>query len=877
MYPRGQPGGGACTDGHGIDVLHLDDDRAFLELTERWLETEHEELSVTTTTDPGAAMALLEGEAATDGGDAGVSTRVGRGTAATTAANGITAPETPFDCVVSDYDMPETDGLEFLERVRERFPELPFVLFTGKGSEEIASEAISAGVTDYLQKGTGGDRFTVLANRIENAVSQRRAQRQAERSAERIREVFDRITDAFVATDRELRYTYANERAVELLGVEREDLLGTSMLDAFSEIEETAFYDAFDRALRQQEPVTVEDHFEPLDLWIEARAFPASDGLSIYFRDVTDRKERERRFNAIFNNTFQFTGLMEPDGTMVEANDTALEFGGIDREDVVGEHLAEAAWITEDNRERVYDAVDRAREGEFVRFEMEIHGAEGPAVIDFSIKPVTDERGAVTLLIPEGRDITDLKRRENELREERAFAESIFSGLPDVLYAFDHEGEFLRWNDRLAEVTGYGDAEIAEMHPLDFIPDDDAAKITENIAAVVDSGETVTVESHFETKAGDRIPYEFTGAPLVDRDGTEQGLVGVGRDITERREREREFEAVFNNTFQFTGLLEPDGTLIRANDAALAFGGIELDDVIGKKVWNAYWFQVDEATPERVRRDVERAREGEFVRYELEVQGAEGTAVIDFSLKPVTDERGEVRLIVPEGRDITELKQRERELERKNERLEEFASVVSHDLKNPLSVAKGNLQLFRETDGEEPELVDEAGAALDRMDRLIEDLLDLAEKGRIVDDTEPVDLETAVERARATVEAGDLDVTLASAGPTVRADRERLVQLLANLLSNAVTHADGRVRVVADATAGTLAVEDDGPGVPPAEREQVFEPGYSGTEDGHGFGLAIARNIAEAHGWTLEVAESEWGGARFVVSGLAASGAAGAD
>ncbi|WP_276260248.1 PAS domain-containing protein [Haloglomus litoreum] len=871
MSERGPKGVTPCPDGDGIDVLHLDDDEPFLTLTERWLQTEHEAIEVISTTDPGEAMSLLREEPATDGGaEVTAATRTVADTD-TGAGHDPTVTDPPVDCVVSDYDMPGTDGLEFLEQVREHYPDLPFVLFTGKGSEEIASEAISAGVTDYLQKGTGGDRFTVLANRIENAVNQRRAERQAERSAERVRQVFDRITDAFVATDRDLRYTYANDRAIELLDTDREELLGTAMLDAFPEVEGTPFLDAFERAMREQEPVTAEDYFDPLDAWFEIRVFPARDGLSVYFRDVTERKERERRFNAIFNNTFQFTGLMKPDGTLVEANETAVEFAGVDSEDVLGRHLAETAWITEGNRDRIYDAAERAADGEFVRFEMEINGAEGPAIIDFSLKPVTDDRGEVTLLIPEGRDITDLKERERELREERAFAESIFAGLPDALYAFDHEGTFLRWNDRLVEVTGYDDAEVAEMHPLDFIPEDEQTKVAENIAAVVQSGETVTVESFFETKGGERIPYEFTGAPLVDQDGTELGLVGIGRDVTERREREREFEAVFNNTFQFTGLMEPDGTLVKANDTALAFGGVEPEDVIGKKVWNTHWFQVDEATPERVRQGVQRAREDEFVRYELEVQGAEGTAIIDFSLKPVTDEDGEVVLIVPEGRDITDLKERERELERKNERLEAFASVVSHDLKNPLGVAKANLELFRTGGSESLELVDEAESALDRMERLVEDLLELAEKGRIVDDPEQVDLGPAIHRALSAVEAGDLALRFDGTDRTVAADPERLVQLLENLLVNAVEHAEQEVRIGVEADGHAITVADDGPGVPPDDRERVFEPGYSTSEDGHGFGLAIARNIAEAHGWSLEVTGSDLGGARFVVGGLEAA------
>jgi PAS domain S-box-containing protein len=132
-----------------IRVLHVDDDREFVDLAELFLERESEALSVTVETSAAAGLERIESSS--------------------------------IDCVVSDYDMPGTDGLEFLRAVREREPDLPFVLFTGKGSEEIASAAISAGVSDYLQKVTGTDQFAVLANRIENLVSQARAEETLER------------------------------------------------------------------------------------------------------------------------------------------------------------------------------------------------------------------------------------------------------------------------------------------------------------------------------------------------------------------------------------------------------------------------------------------------------------------------------------------------------------------------------------------------------------------------------------------------------------------------------------------------------------------------------------------------------------------------
>jgi len=130
--------------------------------------------------------------------------------------------------------------------------------------------------------------------------------------------------------------------------------------------------------------------------------------------------------------------------------------------------------------------------------------------------------------------------------------------------------------------------------------------------------------------------------------------------------QENLYELIFNQTFHFIGVLEPDGTLIHANEAALSFGGLTREDVVGKPFWETYWWQLSNGTQAQLRDAIDRAADGEFVRFEVEVQGADRTAVIDFSLRPVSNEHDDIVLIVPEGRDISELKEREQQLQRVN-------------------------------------------------------------------------------------------------------------------------------------------------------------------------------------------------------------------
>ena len=207
----------------------------------------------------------------------------------------------------------------------------------------------------------------------------------------------------------------------------------------------------------------------------------------------------------------------------------------------------------------------------------------------------------------------------------------------------------------------------------------------------------------------------------------------------------------------------------------------------------------------------------------------------------------------------------ERRLRQQNERLEQFASVVSHDLRNPLNVAGLSLEMARKNG--DTESFDRAERAVDRMDDLIEDLLTLARSGDDVDEMETVNLETLTTECWGTVETEEASVTVAD-GAAVRADRSRLHQLLANLFRNAVEHGGADVTVTVGALEDGFYVTDDGPGIPAEEREEVFEAGYTTSDTGTGFGLSIVRDIASAHGWTTTAGESDAGGVRFEFHGV---------
>ena len=199
----------------------------------------------------------------------------------------------------------------------------------------------------------------------------------------------------------------------------------------------------------------------------------------------------------------------------------------------------------------------------------------------------------------------------------------------------------------------------------------------------------------------------------------------------------------------------------------------------------------------------------------------------------------------------------------RGERLEEIVGTFAHDLRAPLQVASGHLELARETDDERH--FERAANAHDRMAELVADMSRLATTGKHVDDRQPVDLERTAVEAWLTVPTGDatLDVVETT---SIEADESRLRQLLENLFNNAVEHGSGDVAVRAGTFDGGFFVEDDGDGIPTEHHEDVFR-WQTTSADGHaGLGLSIVRGIVDAHGWDISVTEGTAGGSRFEIS-----------
>jgi PAS domain S-box-containing protein len=274
--------------------------------------------------------------------------------------------------------------------------------------------------------------------------------------------------------------------------------------------------------------------------------------LGGYVWFVHDRTEEHEQIRAlreekafaehVFEAQPDIVYAFDATGNHLEWNDQLPAVTGY-----TGSELAEMTptdFIAPDDRDRIAAAIRRIlEEDEYVTAEADLLTKDGRRIpYEFNSARITDDDGTVLGFTGTGRDISERKARERALREEKAFTESILEAQPDVLYAYDSEGNLVQWNDQFEREIGYDSDELSGIDPLQFIAPEDRAHIRDAVDRILEEGERVTAEGHVMTSDGRRIPYEFNSARITDDDGTVLGFTGVGRDIRERKARERELE-----------------------------------------------------------------------------------------------------------------------------------------------------------------------------------------------------------------------------------------------------------------------------------------------------------------------------------------------
>ncbi|PHQ47228.1 PAS domain-containing sensor histidine kinase [Halorubrum sp. C3] len=464
----------------------------------------------------------------------------------------------------------------------------------------------------------------------------------------------------------------------------------------------------------------------------------------------------------------------------------------------------------------------------------------------------------------------DTTHQENNNHEPEWYR-TLVEEVNDLATVVDTDGTITYVSPAITRILGYDPDELVGHEGFEFVHPEDRERNADALESVLSNPSgSETVEVRFRHADGSWRWIEATMRNRVDDDIID-GILLSSRDITERKEYEREarelaeeYEAVLNSVEDAIFLMnvEEDGDGVRFEFERLSPSyerqtGITTEEVQGQTPQAVFGEEQGAELAANYHRCV---KAGEPISYQEELLVSEGARFWQTKLAPVVSD-GEITRLVGVTRNVTERVERERQLRQQNERLGEFASVISHDLRSPLNVAQGRAALLAEQG--ESEHLDPLLQALDRMEAIVEDTLTLARQGDTISETESVSLTDLVGKCWATVDTDDATIDIVDE-MTFQADPDRLRHVFENLFRNAVEHggSDVTVRVGRHNELG-IYVEDNGPGIPVEKRDEVFEPGHSSAQGGTGFGLTIVKRIVEAHGWELSVSDGTDGGARF--------------
>jgi PAS domain S-box-containing protein len=928
----------------------------------------------------------------------------------------------PVDAILLDYSLPGADGIDFLRALQSQSNgnSPPVIMVTGEGDEKVAVQAIKLGAEDYLiKRDLTSERLQLTVRR---AVENSRLQKQLQQYNERFRISLDNMLDCvgiYSAIRDEsgqiidFRFDYLNATALES-NVMLADDIGKRLCEVFPSVRETGLFDEYCQVVETGESLTKENlvYSDTFGVQQLTRAYDVhisrlNDGFVAAWRDVTVRKQTEltlseanRQITSIWESMTDAYVTLDGLWRIIYANRTAAQvihdLVGLRPEEFLGKtHWEIFPWSVGGTIEREY----RRAVAEQVSVHFEMLYEPTPSWFEIHAYPSAEGLGIYF------RDINDRKRLEIERIQAEQERDRFFNLSLDMLAIANFEGYFLRLNPAWEQRLGFTSAELMAQPYFGLVHPEDIETTIACAQALREGEVAVNFENRYRCKDGSYRWLSWSATSFV-----EQNLVyAIAHDITERkqaeallRENERKFSAIFNQTFEYIGLLDLDGVLMEVNQAALDSIAARPEDVLGKPFWETPWWTHSEPLQQQLQDAIAQVAKGEFIRYEVEFPSGSGAPIIsDFSLKPVFDEADQVVMMIGEGRDITDRKQAEErlqesearlrtgvevagvalakfdynsnrvtlspeaaalygfsadeltvsreqiharfhpdegtellqcieqvinpqsggwlardhrvvwpngevrwlsvrqrvffdrsapvphpsyailaaiditerrrtqsDLEERNQELDSFVYIVSHDLKAPLR-GISNLSRWMEED-----LQGALSAAMQRqmellrnrvhrMEAMIDGLLDYARVGRRDATIETVAVaELLAEVMDSLAPPPTFTIAIAPDLPTLSTKRLPLSQVLANLIGNSIKHhnrADGLIRISGQ-DRGDLyefRVSDDGPGIAPEYHDRIFMIFQAGnpqkSQDSTGIGLAIVKKIVEGEGGTIRV------------------------
>ncbi len=830
-----------------IRVLLVDDDPQLLNLTKEFLEQQEKDFEVDTVLLAKEALLMLK--------------------------------EAEYDVVVSDYQMPEMDGLEFLINLRNQGKEIAFVMFTGKGREEIAVQAFRKGADGYVMKGgEHGLQYATLANCVRQVVTRRKAEEALRRSEERYRTLIELAHDGIILTEGSERIIkFVNRHMAELLGYTTQELLGRSFVDfvhpdqmeEYLATRESHMYgtgEILERHLRKKDGSKLYTLISASP--IDPKAEPSSAPILGIFTDITDRKqienqlrESEGRHRTIVENIHDALIIIGEDRLIEYANPQAERLSGFKLGEIVGKRFDE--FLTPESLKIISERYVKRRKGESLPsiYEMQIVTKSGDTRdLELSASIFTENDGNLKTIVA-FKDISKRKRAEEQI----IFQASLLNQVHSSVIAIDLEGKIVYWNRYAEELYQWTPEETLGKYILDFpIFPQDPGLVSKFLKIVKTKGYW---EDEFLSRRKDEstFPAYVTTSPIKDRNGETIGFVSVSNDVTKRRrledavrQSERRLLYVLENLGAGLIISDRDAVVTYANPAAGDLLGYKPEEIIGRES-NSF---VHYDTFTRGDTDVVEGKNGGSSSINLILASKDGSPVPVMNIAtPIFDEKGQFDGSYSIIIDLTEQK-------RKEDRYRFLHSLLRHDLANKLQGAFVCLGLLGHTDLTEKQ--EDYVRTLREICQGVHDLTNkICELEELDESVEPVDIDldlalrSAVEEYSEVATRKGIAIDYRGMPETIVKASPLLKSVFANIVDNSIKHAECKkieitLREFTDSYCVTI--KDDGKGFPELVKKNVFERGVRGVgSSGSGIGLYLVKRIIDTSNGRILLKDSEKG------------------
>lgn len=599
--------------------------------------------------------------------------------------------EEDHDAIISDYQMPSIDGLEFLKIIRkERNKDIPFIIFTGKGREEVAIKALNFGADRYIQKGgSPKSQYGILAEAINQEVRRHKIENKLELTQYSV----DKASASIYWIRPDGSFLYTNDKVKERLGYTSEELRNMYVWNVDPE---------HGKDMREEQWRRVKENkvinFRSKHQTKEGKVFPVEitshyiehEGEEYEFafsRDVSDREEtrhvlekNEKRYRSIFELASEGIVLLNTDGEITECNDAFVKMIGYGRDEIIGKiptyFSPDEQQDGEDSSEKVKRYIKKALDGEKVNFEWMLKTKDGSRLFtEISLKRI--EINDEVRIIAMKRDITKRIQAEKEIKKEKKRFQEIFNNANDAILLHelteeDMPGNFIMVNDVACDMLGYTREEFMQMSPKDIDATEKAEEVPDIMEELIDKG-NLRFEMVHRTKDGTDIPVEIHSH--VFEFESKKRVLSVARDISKRKKTEKELkksERRFRKSFEAfpdpAFLVDENGTFKDINDAAVYTLGYDKEEIIDKHISESPFISEDDR--DKAINVFEKRQKGEDISpYELELISKDGEKIYaEINAGSFQEDGFQGEIVI--ARDLTEEKLSEKKLKDTQQRLQ---------------------------------------------------------------------------------------------------------------------------------------------------------------------------------------------------------------